>query len=157
EVPEGMMFVEAPLPTAPRRRPMVVVATALLGLGGILLILSLANPNPGPPPPFHASGGKGRVDKQPDRDTRPKGNNVPVAGAADQDLEKLQQAFASTEPKTRLQLARNLDIGDKTLEFDNAGELIIESDDSQELRTISMKYPGGKTPWAGLAVKQGKV
>src|SRR5262249_54957909 len=145
------------LPTAPRRRPMFVVAAALLGLGGILLILSLVNPNPGPPPLLPGAKGRASNDKPLNPDPRSKGTTVPTVAAADQDLQKLQQAFASTEPKTTVQLARNVDIGDKTLEFDNTGELIVESDDIQELRTISMKYPGGKTPWTGLFVKHGKV
>src|SRR5207245_4626355 len=104
-----------------------------------LLILSLANPNNLPPPPLYSTAPKRPPNDKPERDTRPNPPLV-VPGVAEQDLEKLQQAFASSDTKTTtVKLARNVDLGDKTLEFDHDGELIVESAEPEEPRTISMK------------------
>src|SRR5262249_22702928 len=42
EVPESLLFVDAPLPNAPRHRPLVLTGVALAALAGILLALSLS-------------------------------------------------------------------------------------------------------------------
>src|SRR4051794_12925871 len=40
DVPDGVLFVDAPLPTPPRKRPLLMAALAILGLGIVLIVLS---------------------------------------------------------------------------------------------------------------------
>jgi serine/threonine protein kinase len=44
EVPDGVLFVDAPLPTPPARRPLLMVGLAALALAVVLLLLSLGMP-----------------------------------------------------------------------------------------------------------------
>ena len=47
DLPEGVLFVDAPLPTEPRKRPLLLVSVAALALATILLVVSLV-PQPRP-------------------------------------------------------------------------------------------------------------
>jgi serine/threonine protein kinase len=46
DLPEGVLFVDAPLPTEPRKRPLLLVSLGALGLAMLLMVLSLAPPRP---------------------------------------------------------------------------------------------------------------
>ena len=56
EVPDGVLFVDAPLPTPPRGRPLLLAAVALSALAALLLALSLAPSDRDPNRPGWAEG-----------------------------------------------------------------------------------------------------
>lgn len=154
DMPEGVLFVDAPLPSAPRKRPVVVTLSALLGLAGILLVLSLVNPGPQPPPPLQPStGDRGPRDKAADKSGRVNPQPIQVGGA-ESERDRFTQAFTGQDPKTSFELKDHIDL-EKSLEFDNPGEITIKSD-PLEPRTITIKY-SSQGEWAGLWVKRGHV
>lgn len=55
DAPEGMLFVDAPLPTPPQSRPVLIVGLALAALAAVVLILSFA-PDPAPRQPAKTNG-----------------------------------------------------------------------------------------------------
>src|SRR5205823_6526407 len=48
DVPDGVLFVDAPLPSPPRKRPLLMAALAAVALAIVLAALSFAPPRSGP-------------------------------------------------------------------------------------------------------------
>src|SRR6202043_3432472 len=53
DMPEGVLFVDAPLPTAPRSRPVLMVALPFLALAALITLVALL-PSDSPTTPVHA-------------------------------------------------------------------------------------------------------
>src|SRR5262249_4428114 len=105
DVPEGAMFIDAPLLSEPRKRPLLMVSLAALALAGVLMVLNLAQrqTGTGPRPP-------GKDDKPPKDSVvvgpKQPGVNAPSAAAggvmeiaSQEDLKLLLENQTSQELK----------------------------------------------------------
>jgi hypothetical protein len=165
EVPESLLFVDAPLPTAPRHRPLVLTGVALAALAGILLALSLSpseyetsrpdwtRPHPSDkslkdaPKAVAAAPGEGK--KTPPKSKRPVG-----------DVDALAEALQDPDVR-EIVLTRDLDLSDQPgLRREKPGSLRIRSFDPSNPCTLSIAYDPtmeADAVWAGLTVGRGEV
>src|SRR5262249_44700904 len=67
ELPQGVMFLDAPLPGAPRLRPVLTVFLAALGLGLLLTLLSMAPSDKNPA--VQPSPSANKKPESPEKDT----------------------------------------------------------------------------------------
>lgn len=182
DVPEGVLFVDAPLPGPPRARPILMgfLATAVL-VGLVALLGSWGEPEPRPdpkssivkantnkaaPPPKDGKPlTKDKTDQpKPKNDppVPPPGPNWEIASNADE-LAKLLK-----KPVAHVSLAGNIDLTRTNASDDMPGlifqgtELIIRPDASapDKRPTIRLKYDSlrqGNLPWVALTIKSGKA
>jgi hypothetical protein len=172
EAPDGVLFVDAPLPGPVRKRPAMMVALAIIALSTLLAVLSLA-PTDSPRLPG-ASGGRRGQEKEPtDRgQAGGQGNKAVEPGDGDgrshvRTVRQLAALLARQQPLTHIYLDNDLNL---TPEGRGADEevvrllcrgdaerrVILESarDDGQPY-TLSVTYPGrqgGAPRWPGLTV-----
>ena len=59
DLPDGVLFVDAPLPSPPAKRPLLMAAAGVFLLGVLLIVLSLAPARSGAPRPFRPSAEAG--------------------------------------------------------------------------------------------------
>src|SRR5262245_50579357 len=160
DVPEGVLFVDAPLPSVPRQRPLLVLAAGLLALGAIVLLLSLFNSDPAP-----ANRRAAALDKKPlIKEPVPKNPFPPVvpgvAPTVAPELEKLGDAFKPGSETKEFKLATDVDLGEKfvlTFDGDRDRALTVEAEDANEPRTVTMDYKGQDGWTAGIWVKRGTL
>src|SRR5262249_1346248 len=93
DLPEGVRFVESPLPTPAPKRPVLLVGAGIVGVAALVLLLSLRGPDPPSSP---------GVSFSPPRDgdapgPRRKAGSAP--SVSDPELDKLRQAFSPAEPQ----------------------------------------------------------
>ncbi|MBM4070223.1 MAG: serine/threonine protein kinase [Planctomycetes bacterium] len=146
DAPEGMLFIDAPLPSAPRRRPILTATAAALGLALVLFVLSLLPPSTRPvsPPPQLAenvippSKGKGEVAKKSVEPPLAEGT-IRIKDA--KDLARLRQALERNEaPQVRAIIdVPFLDVSETPLVV-NGNELILESGDPKVPAKIRFQY-----------------
>ncbi|MBI3407791.1 MAG: serine/threonine protein kinase [Planctomycetes bacterium] len=144
DVPEGVMFVDVPMPAAPRTRPLLVTAIAALALGSLLAVLSLAPSSQQPFRPSALTTDKPSIVKdspnsgQPQIASQPAGNGR-FQVRSEQDL---AQALADTHDSILVTLKSSLDLSEGGLGFNGEGkrQLVIESADPREPKTIRFKY-----------------
>jgi serine/threonine protein kinase len=174
EVPDGVLFVDAPLPNQPQRRPALVAALAALALGLFLVVLSFAPPGP-------STGRSQRPKDSPadhQKDGPPKGTD---GGQAKKDvtdplgtrlvatLAQLQDALA-TPSVTRIVVANDLRLTDEKLVpkgqpqpglliLGPARELVIEGKEGEPPPTLHIAYYPDLAyrSWAGFTVEGSKV
>jgi serine/threonine protein kinase len=171
DVPQGPLFVEAPLPDPPRARPILLGAVAAAVLVGLVLVLSQVS-GPAPPPgggplPTHLQA---RPRPQPGPSPQPPKPEHTNEGTPTQpkvelatynyrepnnrELRDFLQAHRNQGP-IKLVLHRDLDLGNARggegaeavarLLFE-APEVIIEAADPQQRPAIRLKYdPGSDT------------
>ncbi len=168
DVPE-VLFVDAPLPNAPRKRPLATISLAVLGLGLILFLLSLVPSRPGlgslGPPNHSANLDKKTPPRDPSELVKPN-PEVPAEGplrVKDQkDLERLGQYLAKTESTLLRVIVEipELDVTELPLVF-NGNELKLESGlENRATATILFRYqPGSEEARfrAGLRIEGGNV
>jgi serine/threonine protein kinase len=100
DVPEGVMFIDAPLPNAPRKRPVLMIALATVFLAGLLFVQSLTPTGPGPNPPLNGPAPKGHQLDPVGKEVLPNEppNGQPVEGGPyrlPKDLDSLRDAMAT--------------------------------------------------------------
>jgi hypothetical protein len=166
EVPESLLFVDAPLPTAPRHRPLVLAAVALVALAGLLVALSFF------PPDHDESRRPGWAELRPgdkagkeaprekaatpvEKTARPPQATRPVGT-----VQELADALQDPDVRTVL-LKNDLDlVRDKPLAWGGPGKLRIASADPERPCTLTVAYHrsmDGGPFWAGLTVTGGEV
>jgi serine/threonine protein kinase len=177
DLPEGALFVDAPLPGPPRVRPMVIgwlSAAALVAL--VILLGSASGPADDPPPPLpvpvkHDPANRFVVPPAV-KETKPGTNVVPAVPVKDREVVRtardLSEALSRTSDHVRIALAADIDLVRAEPSSDNPGlvfegkELTIEPDPEQPGRrpVIRLAYdalPPGTRDWAILSVRSGKV
>ncbi len=166
DVPEGALFVDAPMPAAYRQRPMLLISLAALALALILAFLSLA-----PQPQRQVSGGKGTAS-HPDkpaiaRDATATGTSakskLPASGiVAINNEQEFAQLFTEPGNVTYANLEASIELPESGLVFggDARRGLTIDCKNIYEPKTIRFKYSNaGKSeslePVTGLAIDGG--
>jgi hypothetical protein len=180
EAPDAVLFVDAPLPAPPRRRPALLAGLAVVALGGLLAILSLAPTDAGPGParrhafepptdpaaPKDAGPAKDRREKN----VRPAAADVPRQRVRVHSVRELAAAVRRPSVQYAV-LANDLDLtpvggeqadgraGPLVIRRDPADPLVIESDRKGPPRTLRVPYPpeADELPGAGLTVAAGDV
>jgi serine/threonine protein kinase len=153
DLPEGVMFVDTPLLTPPRKRPLLLVSVGALALAMVLMVLSLAPPNKS------ASSGRpqtSRDDKvakdavnpgtKPVVSPQPVNKNLEIA--SEQDL--LRLLADTTSPTLKGIVVKSFDVAEPGLLFqgrdgkDGKRMLILEGKEDDEepsnLPAITWKY-----------------
>lgn len=169
DVPEGVMFVDAPLPGPPRKRPALLVSLAALALGIVLVAISLLPPlpnngvplRPGTQPPKNEPGATAKENSPGtgSKNPSPTWNQDWRLVSNEKDL---ALALAEDRPAIKIQVANEIDITSPNLLFQGKPDrtLIIKSKDDQEPQTLRIKYqPRQELPeaWAGLQIEGGTV
>ncbi len=184
EVPEGVLFVDAPLPSPPRTRPVLMTASALLGLVVLIVLL-------GPSTwPWHSAA---RVPANGGRSSNEKAKVSPGGTAPASDNEGSQAALparpipaAPLEPEPRayrvdsardlvdllskpavdktqptvVSLEKDLELTrEELLVFQERNWLLQAGETHRRRPTIRLVYDPAweRGPWAALTVKSGKV
>src|SRR5262249_55331375 len=168
-LPDGVLFVDAPLPTPPRKRPLLMVAVGALLLGVLLIVLSLAPGRPGNPRPPRVPPGndakpavavnrdvpraqdKKKPEPQPDERT-------PRLVAPEHDLQAAQQG---KQTFVHLQLDGDFPIkSGVTLAGPGERTLVLESKNADSPAVLHVTPPRAAepgAPWGGLVVDGGSV
>jgi serine/threonine protein kinase len=183
EAPDGVLFVDAPLPEPPRKRPALMAAVAMIALSTLLAILSLAPTDPSPlPGPDHARSG-------PDKDPRDLGgasedNARPKVGAREEQgivrvktVDELAAALAKKQPIKHIYLMNDLllrpadnpaagQVANLIYRGDPDHPLTLESAPEVGVRfAVTVTWPAsspevnprGANPRVGLTVASGKL
>ena len=164
DAPEGVFFIDAPLPSAPRRRPLLTVAAAALGLALVLFALSLAPPGARPmlPPPQIENGVK--PPPKPDlakKNLEPPFAEGPIRIKDAKGLERLRQVLEKNDNPQVLANVETpvLDVSESPLVL-NGNELIIKSADPKSPATIYFHYQPAQAeagPHAAIWVESGQL
>jgi serine/threonine protein kinase len=180
DVPEGMVYADAPLPEPPQSRPLVVALSAAMVLVGLIVLIGMlpstsSNPdfNPGnvqvKPKPQQKPGGPEHTAPDSTAKTIPIKPDIqpppqvakPVTVQSGKEI-----ADAAKAGSSHILLADRIqDFKLKREEGEVPGivfagkDLVIESADASRRPTIHLKYDtGGKDqPWSALTVKSGQV
>jgi hypothetical protein len=176
DVPDGVLFVDAPLPAPPRKRPFLMAAVGALALGVFLVALSFAPPrNGGQRPPEHAQAPG--TDKQPPAQDQASRKDTPQKVPPPPQIEgqhlvtsehEFRQALASPATHLRLTLAEEVRIREGGLTFRAKGDgkdertLIIVPANSDRPARLVIQPPKGadhnpQMPWGGLELGTGTV
>jgi serine/threonine protein kinase len=177
EAPDGVLFVDAPLPSPPRKRPLLMAGLAVLALAGLIAVLSLAptevprsnqsDDADGPPVKPPTEVGDLRPDR-PHKDRQPPAAvdqvSVPserelIEACADPRIEgiKVKKDLDLSPEKLRAEgLTTGLIVGDRAKrdgEPKRQRHLVIESENPSQPCTIRVGAAGrwerGEA-WAGL-------
>jgi serine/threonine protein kinase len=167
DVPDGVLFVDAPLPAPPRKRPLFMAAVGALMLGVLLIVLSLAPGRPGSPRPTHAPP---NADFRPLQAINPppvpdgKKPETPPAGNGQRvvkDEQGLRAAFAEKLLSVSVVLEGSFTI-DRSVTFTGEGDrtALVRSRDPQKPAVIRIRpdlAAGLPDPWGGLQINGGTV
>ncbi|MBI3987187.1 MAG: serine/threonine protein kinase, partial [Lentisphaerae bacterium] len=173
DVPEGVMFVDAPLPEPPRKRPLLAFSLAAFALGVVLTAISLTPPLRTFVTPMRPGSGNKNDSSQGAREQPsavvvkplvPSSPSAPRPITSEHDLAK---ALAEERSTLHLQVANTIEITEPNLLFQgksdgaNSGRsLVLESKDALEPQTVRIKYqsrPEMPEWWAGLLIEGGSV
>jgi len=168
DLPDGVLFVDAPLPSPPRRRPLLLVAVAGAALTVLLILLSIGLPQAGPmvvPKPG--------VDLRPEEPVSPRTlakaplNPLPVP------VSEPSQRHVKDETGLRQALASKLDdaviLVDQPIVLTEPGPIYsgkpnqvlrVESQNPLKPAVIRLRYtPDSEQPdlWAAIVVEGGKA
>lgn len=177
DVPEGMLFVDAPLPGPPRQRPILVGVIAVAVVVGLVVLLGALSGSSTPTDPGTTFKPPRRVDKTPDEVPIPPPDEIKKGGNNDKPPPPVKWEVARTS-KELLQLCQKAVprvklAGDTVFELraeddaiDGPGlvfrgeELVIEPEDPKKRPTIALKYDpkiGRDQLWAALTLYGGKT
>jgi serine/threonine protein kinase len=167
DVPEGVLFVDAPLPNAPRKRPLLMVSLASLFLGLLLFLLSLAPSGQGLMQVSNSNGkNENRKPKSLQGDQKPPryvatADDIVLNSSAD--LENLRKVLEQNDrPPNHVVIGNvNLDLTDSPLIFHGTeGKDLVVIEAKETPATLRFRHQGGadeKTPQIGILVEGGKV
>ncbi|MBI1830300.1 MAG: serine/threonine protein kinase, partial [Planctomycetes bacterium] len=164
DVPEGVLFVDAPLPAPPGSRPVLIVGLALAALAAVILILSFA-PEPTPRQPARATA---TGDEKSTPATRTSASNGNSANTKAKDpggdrtvtvntLKDLQD-FLSDPPSTdaTARIGENISQENTTLVFKAGPEQRLVLDGEPEnYRIIEFRHKNTGSP-IGISLEGGK-
>jgi serine/threonine protein kinase len=165
DLPEGVLFVDAPLPTGPRSRPLVIVALPFLALGMLIAILAFPwneqSPTTTERPVSTAQNSPGESKKpggtQADVSLAtakpPPGEDAAIYNASD--LEAVL-TDASIRNRQTVKLEGVIDVKKLTVHGDPARPLTFTSNDVNNIATLRFKAESPESP-VGLTVEAGKV
>ena len=168
EMPEGVFFVDAPLPGPPRRRPLVLASIAVAALAAFVLAVAVTTPRvPSVPLPRPKIAQVNNKIDQPSKGSAPSVPKEPPAAAATRSVstpKELAEAFAE-DGQLKLIVKEDLRIGETGLTYNGGpngkGFLIVESEDPKKPQTLQFAYtPETENPklvWAGLKIAGGTV
>jgi serine/threonine protein kinase len=168
DVPEGVFFVDAPLPSPPRQRPVVLACIAVAALGAFVLAVAVTTPRAPIAPSLRPK--TSLVQGKEDLTGRGPASGAPKETAAVPETRKVadEKEFTDALAEDRsLKIILQDDI-----QFSDTGpsyhggtsgkrNLIVESEDPQKPATLQFAYfPESESPkpyWAGLLVENGTV
>jgi hypothetical protein len=166
DVPDGLLFVDAPLPSPPRKRPLLLGGIAVGALALFVLIVSLAAPRMPALPLVKSKGGQAAVKDD-------GGSRVVNPGNAKEQPDVLDKVTVSTEKQladalaedrtARIIVANDLQLNEATVLYRGSGKrtVVIESDANLDKpATIKLMHPRDEEPMpfgAGIAVDSGKL
>ncbi|MCI0683977.1 MAG: serine/threonine protein kinase [Gemmataceae bacterium] len=171
DMPEGVLFVDAPLLSPPRKRPLLLVSLAALALAVLLMVLNLAPPSNRPTSPPRPSAIKDAGAKDSAPIAGPKQvvpANPPAVSRLNSDIaseEDLRALLAdTTSPSVKAYVTESFSIAEPGLVFQALAEgkrtLILEGKvpehDKTDLPVISWKYDP-KSDHANLLQLEGAV
>lgn len=161
EAPESVLFLDAPLPGAPRMRPVLTISLAMLALGVLLLLISLAPPAKHTSQPI-AKAPRGDDPAQPKEiiskppAANPFARPTPVSTRAD-----LQAIFEdSKRGDGPVPLDSLIQLGETGLVYqgDKRPKLVLESVVAKDAAKIAFQYqPSANETVAGLTIDGGNV
>jgi hypothetical protein len=164
DVPDGVLFVDAPLPAPPARRPLLMAAAAVFLLGVLLIVLSLAPGKSGSPRPFRptADAGAPRAvqrdqpapqDKKPEKPPDAQG---PLVVKSARDLREVAAKPAAAAVKLHGEIPIN-----ESIRFPGGSEQprVVESAPGERavLRIVSGHGEARADGWGGLEIDGGSV
>ncbi|MFN4257959.1 MAG: serine/threonine-protein kinase [Gemmataceae bacterium] len=179
DMPDGVLFVDAPIPSPPRARPVLIGGAATAALVAFIVLLgslgesSSPSSEPSKPPFVQATNKPIFADKTEDNTKKQESSSHPEPTpalpphetAADDRWEvvrsTLQLAEMLKQDKARIHLANHLEFTQRGPIFQGS-ELIIEPENPAFRPTIRLSYKDarvhpGPQPWAALALQGGKV
>lgn len=170
--PDGLLFVDAPLPSAPQMRPAFLMGAAVVVLVAFIVFLGTApdghgpqrgntlhpaQRNSGPPPAIPepgavVKGGPGAQEKGADSPPQAAPPQEPVWRTFDS--AKALADYLDKNTVARVLLGRDLDLEDAPLVF-RGRSLEIMAADPKQRPTLRLTYPatGGRTSWAALTIE----
>lgn len=178
QLPEGLLYVDTPLPSPPQKRPGLLLGLATAGLIGLLVLLSFAPGSTGPdgpvvephqPRPLPPVSSKKRETERPpvkkDMANVPP-RPVPLVSEKEfppvSDEAQLKEALAAAP--ARIILARDIDIhrGELLFQGDAEQPTIIAPANPERHIELRIHYSPGAVPsassaWAGLRLEEGHV
>jgi hypothetical protein len=166
DVPEGVLFVDAPLPAPPRKRPVMLAAVALSALALFVLAVALVPPRTNlPPGPRVKVAGPTPKDEPPPKGNGPgKGKDIVLVVETRVVVSEEEFAKALAEERSlKIVLDKDLRLTDAGLVYRGSAKrtLVIESADKNKPATIQTAYAAEvQNPlpfWAGLTVDGGTV
>jgi len=148
DLPEGLMFLNAPLPGAPRFRPIITIALATLTLGVLLMLLSMGPssrnsvppPPPTPVPPF-VGGDKGAGPK--DAPVVGSPGSTPVTEPVVASLGQLTQAVADSSKSSKpIVVGKDIDLDKGMIPWTIASgkSLTLKSEKAEKPITLKFTY-----------------
>ncbi len=158
DVPEGVLFIDAPVPSPPRSRPLLMIPLALAALVAVIFLLSLS-PEPRYPVANRGTLPSGAEIAEPGNGTEKSQPHSPVPASAAttavvQKAEDLQTALADPAIK-EIKIDKKTDLKSTPLTFHGGKDqqLVIESKDAEPdgHAIISFLYNGGAT--AGIVLE----
>ncbi len=142
DMPEGVMFIDAPLPGPPRFSPLITIALAVLALGALLLLLSLVSrphgtvtPSPSPPtatkndPNVSRNGKSVHSDDTPGASvpSTPIPETPPVKRGPVETREQLAEVLRNEKLSDTIVLKKGITLGDGSLRYLGSRKLTIKS------------------------------
>jgi serine/threonine protein kinase len=163
DVPEGLLFVDAPLPTPPRKRPVLLGAIAALALTLFVLIVSLASPRMQGLPPLRPKSNIVAVkDDTPRAPSAGSAKETPVASDKIVTTEKELAEALADERTARIVVANDLQLSEAALTYRGSGKrsVVIETQNTDKPATIKLIHPRDEEPMpfgAGITVDSGTL
>src|SRR5262245_37809620 len=172
DMPEGVLFVDAPLLAPPRKRPLLLISAGALALATLLMVLSLVQQTTQRPSGRPAHSGKDEVKVAKDSPTTP--GKVPTVGSPPgvpkgvmeiRKEEDLAALLKDESPRLVGYVVQDFEITDANLVFQGAGSRSLtlkpKADDEGEGNTrrpiITWKWQPRETgePAAALIIDGG--
>jgi len=167
DLPEGGLVIEAPLPIAARKRPLLFVSLAIIALGLQVFLIGLFSPRenvtPSTPPIAVRPPEKGKGATVKDGSAILKKSTPEKAGPAVITTEAdLERVLSESGPDVYASLGGIIDIGENGLTYlgDERRSLTLESHSKVEPATLRFKLPANADVpglLAGLVIEGGTV
>jgi serine/threonine protein kinase len=155
-VPEGVLFVDAPVLNRPRQRPLLLATLAVFLLGALLFVLSLTSPDvePLPPPkiPDRAANGTSIAAGPAKEKTTPgqlpaERDKTEITIKSPADLARLRQVLEKNESsKVHVYVENDLDLSELPLLFKGT-DFVMESRGSDKPARIICEYVPNGEDW----------
>jgi serine/threonine protein kinase len=166
EVPDGVLFVDAPLPNPPRKRPVLLGVIGAVALALFVFIVSLATPHSPILPLQHSKGAaQAAKDDFPIKQAGP-GNHKEAPAVVEKRVvaneRELVEALADDKALKQVILAGDLQLNESAVAYHGLGKrnLVVESLYPEKPATIKLVHTAGEDPvpfGAGITVEGGSI